>query len=154
MVNSILIDDLMKQHGEKIETIRVCLFGLCYEPVSSQSNDQLSVSFYPKSESILYYNSFMPVITITNSTTNDDVHFSVSSKFAGSIQNGMTLFSALLIVFQLFLIVYFFSGEVKFGTALFIPSIIFLFMWAMASLVKILATKKFIERFIKELKKA
>lgn len=144
-------EESLKLDSEMIASTNIRFGGFSFEPKYSCDNNQISLSYYPKTDSLLFFNSFIPEITITEKTTNDGDYYLFSSRLVFSVRIISSILFVFLGFFQFVLFAYFFSGKVHFGIALFIPAIIFGLAFSADYLVRTIVTNRFIERFLREI---
>ena len=139
---------------EMLSTISIELQGFCYKTITPDSENSGILHYHPKSGSLLYYNSFMPVISVEETPGSPGVCLSIVGKLPKKVQSGLMVFYVLICLLQCYLIILSVNGSLGNPFVAFIPIIIFAFLFILSQQTMSLATKAFAKKYkikIKEL---
>ena len=107
------------------------LQGYRYKAAPPEDTDTNEVLFLPKSDSILYYNSFVPEIRIREERFDDGARYRVDCSLTHPVRLILRVFFLLLCGFQILELAFLFAGKTTVSFSLFIPVIIALFAFLM-----------------------
>lgn len=130
-----------------LKTISIDLQGCCYSSRRYEDDDSGVILYYPKSNSLLFYNSFLPIIAVKVEASSSGLVLIVVGKLIKSVRFILSFFYVILGLLQCFLIKTCLDGFLETPFAAFIPVIIFAFLFILSSIIKYFATKAFAVKY-------
>ena len=103
------------------------LQGYRYEASRPKEMDTDAVLFLPKSDSLLYHNSFVPEIRICEEEAVDGTRCHVTCRLTRPVRIIFLVFFLFLCVFQIVGLAFLFAGKTTVSFSLFIPALMALF---------------------------
>ena len=133
--------------------ISIEVHGYSYIAQKHENEGSDVICYYPKSISLLFYNSFLPIITVEEAACSSGVALSISGKQSKTMRFVLSFFYVLLGLLQCFLIITYFDGLLETIFVGFIPIIIFAFLFFLSAIIRRIAIKSFAEEYRTQIEK-
>ncbi len=131
-----------------LESITVSVLGFCYRSQNPKNKDYKGgvVNYYPRSFSVMYYNSFLPVISVTLEKELTEATICIESYFLKTVRVGLPIFYALLMFFQIALLISYSQFD-EINLVLYIPTFMAVFLLFLSNGMRAIGTKLFIKKY-------
>ena len=127
--------------------------GYSYTSKRHENEDSDVICYYPKPISILFYNSFLPIITVEESICSSGVVLRIAGKQLKTLRFALSFFYVVIGLLQCFLIKTYFDGLLENIFVGFIPVIAFVFLFSLSAIIKRTAIKIFATEFRMQVEK-
>ena len=127
--------------------------GYSYTSQRYENEDRDAICYYPQSISLLFYNSFLPIITVEEAEYSSGVVLSIDGKQSKTVRFALSFFYVVLGLLQCFLIKTYFDGLLENNFVGVIPVIIFAFLFSLSTIIKRKAIKDFAVEYRAQVKK-
>ena len=117
---------------QTLQSLSVEVFGHRYRARNDSEEDPDAIFYYPESESIILYNSFLPVIRVEARIEATGLCLLLKKQFRKSVRVGLYIFFALILLFQIALVSWALGKSLVDIFPMFIPSIIAVFLFALS----------------------
>lgn len=138
---------------EQLSTISIEILGCCYTSQRRENEDRGVISYYPRPSSLLFYNSFLPIITVEEMVGSPEVVLSIDGKYSRIVLSGLSFFYVILGFLQCFLIITYLDGFLETPFVGFIPIIIFAFLFTLSTTTKSFVIKSFAVKYRTQIEK-
>ncbi len=131
----------------KLKSLSFEIQGYEYIAVDPYSKYNGTIIYRPKSSSILYYNSFMPEISVSQISTLSEEGFRIDGSFTGIVPLLLSLLYIALFILQIFLILFLCAGTLQYKWLVVLPGVMAVFLFFVSSVTKKLVLNAFSKQF-------
>ncbi len=138
---------------KQLSTISIEIQGCCYTSQRRENEDRGVICYYPRPSSLLFYNSFLPIITVEEMIGSPGVVLSIDGKYSRIVLAGLSFFYVILGLLQCFLIKIYLDGFLETPFVGFIPIIIIAFLFTLSTTTKSFVIKSFAVKYRTQIEK-
>ena len=138
---------------KQLSTISIEIQGCCYTSQRQENEERGVICYYPRPSSLLFYNSFLPIITVEEIVGSPGVVLSIDGNYTGIVLAVLSFFYVILGLLQCFLIKIYLDGFLETPFVGFIPIIIFAFLFTLSTTTKSFVIQSFAVKYRTQIEK-